>query len=83
MIRILLSKKLGELRWTQADLYRATGIRKATINEYYNELTDRVDLQYLDKICEVLGCDLDEILVRETDSPSKARIRRSRKKRSG
>lgn len=26
MIRILLSKKLGELKWTQADLARATGI---------------------------------------------------------
>ena len=24
MIRILLSKKLGELKWTQADLARAT-----------------------------------------------------------
>lgn len=27
MIKILLSKKLGELRLTQADLARATGIR--------------------------------------------------------
>ena len=27
MIKILLSRKLGELRWTQADLSRATGIQ--------------------------------------------------------
>ena len=31
MIRVLLSRKLGELRWTQADLARKTGIRPNTI----------------------------------------------------
>lgn len=34
MIRILLSTRLGERRWTQADLARATGIRPSTINDY-------------------------------------------------
>ena len=64
-IRILLSRKLGELRWTQADLARKTGIRPTTINEMYHELCERVNLDYLDLICEALGCDLSEILVRE------------------
>ncbi|MCQ2355068.1 MAG: helix-turn-helix transcriptional regulator [Clostridia bacterium] len=64
MIRILLSTKLGELRWSQADLARATGIRPSTINEYYHELTERVNLEHLDLICEVLNCDLSEIIVR-------------------
>ena len=54
MIRILLSTKLGELRWTQADLARATGIRPNTINELYHELVDRVNLEHLDLICEPL-----------------------------
>lgn len=63
MIRILLSRKLGELRWTQADLARKTGIRPTTINELYHELVERVNLEHLDLICEALGCDLDEILV--------------------
>lgn len=39
MVRILLSRKLGELRLTQADLARKTGIRPSTIGAYYNELT--------------------------------------------
>lgn len=64
MIRILLSKKLGEVRWTQADLSRATGIRPTTINEMYHELAERVNLEYLDRICEVLNCDLSEIMER-------------------
>lgn len=62
-IRILLSRKLGELRWTQADLARRTGIRPSTINEMYHELCERVNIDYLDRICNVLDCDLTEILV--------------------
>lgn len=64
MIRILLSAKLGELRWTQAELARATGIRPNTINELYHELVDRVNLEHLDLICEALDCKLDELIVR-------------------
>ena len=64
MIKILLSKKLGELRLTQADLARATGIRPNTINELYHELTERVNLEHLDLICEALNCELDELIIR-------------------
>lgn len=67
MIRILLSTKLGELRWTQAELARATGIRPNTINELYHELSDRVNLEHLDLICEALDCKLDELIVRVPD----------------
>lgn len=71
MIRILLSAKLGELRWTQADLARATGIRPNTINELYHELVERVNLEHLDLICEALGCKLDELIVRVPDKNPK------------
>ena len=54
MIRILLSTKLGEMKWSQADLARATGIRPNTISELYHEYTDRVNLEHLDLICEAL-----------------------------
>jgi len=64
-IRIFLSRKLGELRWSQADLARKTGIRAATISDMYNEMCDRINLDHLDLICEALDCDLSEILVRE------------------
>ena len=40
MVKIHLSKILGEKRWTQADLSRKTGIRPNTISELYNELAD-------------------------------------------
>lgn len=62
MIKIHLSRILGEKRWTQADLARKTEIRPNTISEIYNELVERVNLEHLDKICEVLECDIDDIL---------------------
>ena len=83
MIRILLSRKLGEMRWTQADLARATGIRPNTINDLYHELTDRVNLDHLDLICEALGCELDELIVRVPDGtpiPGKGQRRVPKKK---
>ncbi len=71
MIKILLSKKLGEIRWTQADLSRATGIRPNTISELYHEMADRVSLEHLDLICEALNCNLNELIVRESNSTPK------------
>ncbi len=69
MIRILLSTRLGELRWTQADLARKTGIRPNTISDLYHEIADRVSLEHLDKICEALGCDLTDLIVRVPNKP--------------
>lgn len=68
MIRILLSRKLGELRWTQADLARKTGIRPTTINDLYHEIAERVNLEHLDLICEALSCELSDIIVRVPNS---------------
>ena len=64
MIRILLSTRLGERRWTQAELARRTNIRPTTISELHNEFATRVSLEDLDLICEALECDLSEIIVR-------------------
>ena len=62
MIKIHLSRILGEQRVLQADLAKRTGIRKATINEMYHELIERVNLDYLSRICEALGCEVGDIL---------------------
>lgn len=62
MIRIKLSTKLGELRWSQADLSRATGIRPNTICELYNECGKSIGIEALDRICEALHCDVAELI---------------------
>ena len=71
MIRILLSTRLGERRWTQADLARATGIRPSTINDLYHEIAERVNLEHLDLICEALDCDLSDLIIREPNVDSR------------
>ncbi|WP_278286448.1 helix-turn-helix domain-containing protein [Eubacterium limosum] len=62
VIKIHLSRLLGERKMNQAELARLTDIRPTTINEYYHELVERVNLEYLDRICEVLDCPIDELL---------------------
>ena len=62
MIKIYLSRILGEKRLTQADLARLTGIRPSTINDMYHELIQRVNLDHIDKICEVLNCNLNDLM---------------------
>ena len=71
MIRILLSTRLGERRWTQADLARMTNIRPSTINDLYHELSERVSLEHLDLICEALDCELSELIKRVPNSETR------------
>ena len=62
MVSIMLSQRLAERRMTQADLARMTGIRPTTINEMYHEISERVNLEHIDLICEALNCDVCDLL---------------------
>ena len=62
MIKIHLSRILGEKRITQAELARQTGIRPSTINDIYNEMTERLNISHLDRICEYLKCDITDLI---------------------
>lgn len=75
MVRILLSTRLGERRWTQADLARMTGIRPNTISELYNEIATRVSLEHLDLICEALDCELSDLIVRTPNKEPQVKTR--------
>ena len=62
MIKIHLSKLLGERRITQAELASKTNIRPATINEMYHELIERINLEHLSSICKVLDIEVEDLL---------------------
>lgn len=62
MVKIHLSRLLGEKRWTQKELAEATGIRPSTINEWYHEIIPRLNVEHIDKICEALGCQITDLL---------------------
>ncbi|MCI9419409.1 MAG: helix-turn-helix transcriptional regulator [Eubacterium sp.] len=55
MVRIHLSRLLGEKRMSQKKLAELTGIRANTISEWYNEITISLKVEHIDRICEVLG----------------------------
>jgi len=76
MIKIHLSRLLGEHRITQKELAQKTNIRPATINEYYHELVERVNLDYLSRICAALDCDISDLLEYIPDKPSQPKIKR-------
>ena len=70
MIRIQLSRLLGERRLTQADIARMTGIRANTINELYHEIATRISLEHLDLLCEAPDRDIGDLLMRDkADAP--------------
>lgn len=66
-VRIHLAELLARKKMTQADLARQTNIRPNTINELYWELVERINLEHLEKICNVLDCQVDELLEIKSD----------------
>ena len=47
---------------SQKELSKLTGIRPNTISEWYNEIAVSLKVEHMDRICEVLGCRLDELI---------------------
>ena len=62
MIKIHLSRLMGEQRITQAELARKTGVRVNTIGALYHEFVERIDVSHLSAICEALDCNVADIL---------------------
>ena len=67
MIRNLLSIRLGEKRMSQTKLSKLSGVRQQYISDMYNEMSDNISLDKLDRICQVLECDVGDLLKVETE----------------
>lgn len=61
-IVIKLSDLLEEHNMSQHELSRLTGVRQPTINAMCRNQTKRIPLDNLANICEVLNCDISDIL---------------------
>lgn len=68
-----LASVLEEASLSQRELARRSGVSLVTINAISNNRTTRVDLETLDKLCEVLACEPGELLERETPKRRRAR----------
>lgn len=64
---ITLQQILDEQKMSQRELSKRSGVRQMTINVMCNNTAQRIDKFHLDKICEVLNCDISDILKRVTE----------------
>lgn len=64
MIRCHLARMMGEHKMRIADVARETGLSRATLTLLYKETAQRVDLDALDKLCDLFDCELSDLLER-------------------
>lgn len=62
MIRVHLSRLLGEHKEKIADLQRATGLARNTLAGLYSEETTRIDLTTLSAICKHYQCSVGDLI---------------------
>jgi len=70
-----LPAALEEAGLSPRELARRSGVSLVTINGIANNRTTRVDLETLDKLCEVLSVEPGELLEREAPAKRTARRR--------
>ncbi|MGO4496394.1 helix-turn-helix domain-containing protein [Paenibacillus sp. 2RAB27] len=63
MINNKLSEVMGRKRLKISDVIEMTGLARNTVAELYHGRAKRVDFETLDKLCNALECNLDEILI--------------------
>ncbi len=71
-VRIHLGRLLGERKMKMAELSRRTGISKNSLSDVYYEKVKAVRLDTLEKICEVLGCTVGELIEYQPDNKEQA-----------
>ncbi|MGI2218894.1 helix-turn-helix domain-containing protein [Shewanella baltica] len=64
MIRCHLARLMGEHKMRISDVMRETGLSRTTITLLYKETALKVDLDALDKLCDLFNCSLSDILER-------------------
>lgn len=64
-IKFHVSDLLGKNKMTQKELALKTGIRAATISAYYHDKIKRVEVEHLDKMCEVFDCQPGDLFTHE------------------
>lgn len=64
---IMLDHLLDQKKMSQRKLARLTEIRHPSINEMCRNQAKHIPLENLAKICEVLGCDIPDVLKLEKE----------------
>ena len=61
MIKCHLARLMGEHKMKIADVARETGLNRNTVTLLYNETAQRVDLDAIDRMCELFDCKVEDL----------------------
>lgn len=61
-MKVILSNTLSKKGLSQYWLSKHSGISASTINNLYNNKTNRIEFDTLQKICDVLECEITDVL---------------------
>lgn len=62
MIKVHLSRLLGERKMKVSDIAQMTGLHRNGLSKLYKEETDGIKFETLEKLCTALDCDISELL---------------------
>lgn len=62
MIKVHLSRIMGEQRLKISEVAKMTGLHRNGITKLYNEETDGIKFDTLDKLCAALNCKVGDII---------------------
>lgn len=61
MIKCHLSRLMGERKMKIVDVARETGLHRNTVTLLYNETATRIDLESIDRLCRLFGCQVSDL----------------------
>ncbi|OPA76722.1 Cro/Cl family transcriptional regulator [Paenibacillus selenitireducens] len=70
MIKVHLSRIMGEKKLKISDLANITGLHRNGITKLYNDKTDGIKFDTLDKICVALDCSVNDLIEHIPDKPN-------------
>jgi len=68
VIRCHLARLMGERKLKIVDVARETGLNRNTVTLLYKETAQRIDLEAIEKLCELFDCEVGDLLERSTGS---------------
>jgi putative transcriptional regulator len=64
MIKCHVARLMGEHKLKISDVARETGLNRNTVTLLYKETAQKIDLEAIDKLCELFNCEVGDLLER-------------------
>jgi putative transcriptional regulator len=77
MIKVNLSRLMGEKRLNIADVAKMTGLHRNGITRFYHDRSNGIQFDTLEKLCKALDCRIEDLLeiIVEVDNEDKQKDR--------